>query len=86
MTQSLQFNSGGRPNSDGWEAKAEEEQRKEKGLRGVICPNVDVVEVDGSEEEEEQGGEDYFYDSPSEDEGKCVRKRVRMNVLVIESD
>ena len=33
------------------------------------------VEVDGSEEEEEQDGEYYFNDRPSEDEGECVRKK-----------
>ena len=36
---------------------------------------MDVIEVDESEEEEEQDGEDYFYNSPSEDEGECVRKK-----------
>ena len=28
-----------------------------------------------SEQDEELGGEDYFYDSPSEDEGECVKKK-----------
>ena len=39
---------------------------------------MDVIEVDGSEEEdleEEIQHEDDFYDSPSENEGKYVRKK-----------
>ena len=40
--------------------------------------NVGVIEVDGSKEEdhkEEEQHEDYFYNSPTEDEGECVRKK-----------
>ena len=42
------------------------------------CMTVDVIEVDGNEEEdheEEERHKDYFYDSPSEDKGKYVRKK-----------
>ena len=40
--------------------------------------NVDVIEVDGNEEEdheEEERHEDDFYDSPSGDKGEYVRKK-----------
>ena len=44
----------------------------------VMSENVDVIEVDGNEEEdheEEERHEDDFYDSPSEDKGEYVRKK-----------
>ena len=56
-----------------WEAKLRRLGKKRK--RVERSDNVDVIEVDESEEEEEQDGEDYFYNSPSEDEGECVRKK-----------
>ena len=37
--------------------------------------NVDVIEVDGSEEEDLDEEKQHEDDSPSEDEGKCVRKK-----------
>ena len=44
----------------------------------VRSENVDVIEVDGNEEEdheEEERHEDDCYDSPSEDKGEYVRKK-----------
>ena len=63
-----------------WEAKLRRLGGKGRGKtkkrkRVERSDNVDVIEVDESEEEEEQDGEDYFYNSPSEDEGECVRKK-----------
>ena len=48
------------------------------GRRFVWSENVDVIEVDGSEEEdleEEEHLDDDFLDIPSEDEGECLRKK-----------
>ena len=65
-----------------WEAKLRRLGGKGRGKtrrkRVVRSENVDVIEVDGSEEEDLKEDEhhiDDFYDSPSEDEGECLRKK-----------
>ena len=66
-----------------WEAKLRKLGGKRRGetrrsKKVVRSENVDVIEVDGNEEEdheEEERHEDYFYDSPSKDKGKYARKK-----------
>ena len=45
---------------------------------------MDVIEVDGNEEEdheEDERHEDDFYDSPSEDKGEYVRKKIQADIV-----